>query len=134
VSGALTIFSDLDWAIIVGVGLFLFLGRGDPELLRKIGRIYGRLLAMKQELFGELTKAAGLPPVAPGTPVSLRSTLLGLDPPAVPVPRANYVLPPHIAMPMVDHPDPAVTWVNSLGPEQWSVASIRMSDIATGER
>ncbi len=77
----MALFSDVDWVIVVAVAAFLLFGKGNTEVLRTMGRWYGRAGRIKQELLSEFTRAADLP--APGSPgqVSFRGALLGLDPP-----------------------------------------------------
>ena len=53
--------SDFDWAILLGVAALLLLGPNNGPLLRTVGRWYGRAMRLKQELLGELTRAAELP-------------------------------------------------------------------------
>ena len=74
----MALFSDVDWAIVLGAAAFLLLGKDNAQLLRTIGRWYGRAGRLKQELLAELTKAADLP-VPAGGELSIRGTLLGLD-------------------------------------------------------
>ena len=94
--------SDFDWAILLGVAALLLLGPNNGPLLRTVGRWYGRAMRLKQELLGELTRAAELPQPAPGQPVSLRAALLGIEetpsyfagiPAAVSAPHANLPAP-----------------------------------------
>jgi hypothetical protein len=66
----------LDWVLIAGVGGFLLFGQGNGAALRQLGRYYGRLARLKQELLAEFTRAADLPTPAPGRPVSIRQALL----------------------------------------------------------
>jgi len=76
----MALFSDVDWVILLGAAAFLFLGNDNAQLLRTIGRWYGRAGRLKQELLAELTKAAELPlPV--GAPLTIRGALLGLEAP-----------------------------------------------------
>ena len=76
----MALFSDVDWIIVVGVVVFLLWGRGNGELLRTLGRWYGRAGRLTQELLGELRRAADLPESMPEGRLSLRGTLLGFDP------------------------------------------------------
>ncbi|MGI0129834.1 MAG: hypothetical protein ACREDE_02535 [Thermoplasmata archaeon] len=75
----MALFSDIDWVILLAAAAFLFLGKGNGELLRTLGRWYGRAGRLKQELLAEFTKAAEIPAAA-GGPLSIRGALLGLDP------------------------------------------------------
>jgi len=74
------LFSDIDWIIIRAAALFLLLGKDSGQLLRTLGRWYGRAGRLKEELLGEFAKAAELPPPPPGAPLTIRGALLGLDP------------------------------------------------------
>jgi hypothetical protein len=135
----MALLSDLDWLIILAVGAFLLIGKGDPQLLRTVGRWYGKAMHLKQELLSEIRRETGLPAPSPDHPISIRSTLLGLDtdPPARPqVPIA--VSPAALAVASVtavSHaPVSAMTWVNSVGPQQWSVATTRFPELEGGVR
>jgi hypothetical protein len=75
----MALFSDIDWVILLAAAAFLLLGRDNSQLLRTIGRWYGRAGRLKQELLSELTTAAEIP-VPVGGPLSIRGALLGLDP------------------------------------------------------
>ncbi len=76
----MALFSDIDWIILLGVALLLLFGQGHGEALRTFGRWYARAGRLKQELLGEFARAADLPPPAPGQALTLRGTLLGLEP------------------------------------------------------
>ena len=135
----MALLSDMDWLIILAVGAFLLVGKADPQLLRTVGRWYGRAMHLKQELLSEVTRAADLPPLPTNRPISLRNTLLGLDgPEPVPthVPIAVVRPPAVVAMASsVSHtPTPAMTWVNSVGPQQWSVVTTRFPELDGGIR
>jgi hypothetical protein len=75
----MALFSDIDWLILLAAAAFLLLGRDNAQLLRTIGRWYGRAGRLKQELLAEFTKAAEIPVPATG-PLTIRGALLGLDP------------------------------------------------------
>jgi hypothetical protein len=75
----MALFSDIDWVILLAAAGFLLLGKDNSQLLRTIGRWYGRATQLKQELLAEFSKAADLPVPAQGQ-LSLRGALLGLDP------------------------------------------------------
>ncbi len=75
----MALFSDIDWVILLAAAAFLLLGKDSSELLRTMGRWYGRAGRLKQELLSEFAKAADLP-MSPAGPLSIRGTLLGLDP------------------------------------------------------
>jgi hypothetical protein len=76
----MALFSDIDWVIVLVAAAFLLFGRDNTQVLRTLGRWYGRAGRIKQELLAEFTKAAELPTPGPGQPLSIRSALLGLDP------------------------------------------------------
>ncbi len=75
----MSLFSDVDWVILLGVGVFLLFGSRNVEIMRTFGRWYGRMIHLKQQLLSEVTKAADLPPALAGQPHSLRATLFGVD-------------------------------------------------------
>ncbi|MCI4339429.1 MAG: hypothetical protein L3J68_03750 [Thermoplasmata archaeon] len=75
----MALFSDIDWVIVLAAAAFLLLGKDNSQLLRTLGRWYGRAGRIKQELLAEFTKAAEIPaPV--GGQLSIRGALLGLEP------------------------------------------------------
>ncbi len=117
----MALFSDIDWIILLGVGGLLLLGPNNPQLLRTVGRWYGRAMRLKQELLSEVSRAAEIPSLADGRAPSLRSTLLGLDE----APAGRSAVPVAVAtVPVLaGAPPPSMTWVNSVGPQQWSVVS-----------
>ncbi len=61
----MALFSDIDWGILLAVAGFLFLGKESGAALRQFGRYYGRFVRLKQEILGELTRAAQLPAPRP---------------------------------------------------------------------
>jgi len=133
----MALLSDMDWLIILAVAGFLLIGKGDPQLLRTVGRWYGKLVHLKQELLSEITRETGLPAPTPGRPISIRNTLLGLETDEaahVPVPMAVAPAPFALATATaVSHtPASAMTWVNSVGPQQWSVATTRFPELEGG--
>ena len=75
----MALFSDIDWLILLAAAAFLLLGKDNAQVLRTMGRWYARAGRLKQELLTEFTKAADLP-IPAGGPLSIRGTLLGLDP------------------------------------------------------
>ena len=76
----MALFSDIDWIIIAAVGVLLLFGsKNGGSVMRTVGRYYGRLMQMKQQMIGEVTKAADIPPPLPGKPTSLRAAFLGMD-------------------------------------------------------
>ena len=74
----MALFSDIDWIIILGVGVFLLFGSNSAGTMRTIGQWYGRAMRAKDRLLGEIAKAADLPAPVRGQPLSLRATLMGL--------------------------------------------------------
>jgi hypothetical protein len=75
----MALVSDIDWVILAAVAVFLLLGRGAGDVMRAMGRYYGRAVRLKNELLAEVTKSAGLPAGASLRPTSIRHTLLGDD-------------------------------------------------------
>src|SRR5271170_2115962 len=75
----MALFSDVDWVIILAAVVFLFFGKDNAQLLRTVGRWYGRAGRLKQDLLAEFTKAAEIPTPVGGT-LSIRGALLGLEP------------------------------------------------------
>jgi hypothetical protein len=75
----MALFSDIDWVIILGVGAFFLFGQRNGELLRTLGRYYGRAMRLKRELLSEFTDAAELPTGPQGRPLSIRQVVLGYD-------------------------------------------------------
>src|SRR5487761_545224 len=76
----MALFSDIDWVIIAAVGVLLLFGsKNGGGVMRTIGRYYARMMSMKQQLIGEVTKASDLPPPLAGRPTSLRAAFLGVD-------------------------------------------------------
>jgi len=121
----MALFSDVDWVIIAAVAVFLLFGKDNGQMLRTLGRWYGRAMNIKQELLGELTKAADLP-IAAGQPLSIRGTLLGIDPPATHVsgiPAAVRVPP---TVPYTPSNEPTLPWTGGYPVPTWSTT------VATG--
>ena len=92
----MALFSDVDWVILLAAAGFLLLGEKNGEFLRQLGRWYGRAGRLKQELLAEFSRAADLP-VSPAGPLSIRGTLLGLDP----TPTQRSGIPAAVARPPV---------------------------------
>jgi hypothetical protein len=114
------LFSDIDWVILVAAAAFLFLGKDNAQLLRTLGRWYGRAGRLKQELLAEFTKAADLPTPAGGA-LSIRGALLGLDPTPTHVsgiPAAVTTAPGATPLPM----EPTwVPWTGGYPTPTWSM-------------
>src|SRR5271170_1029240 len=118
----MALFSDMDWLILLAVGAFLLFGKENGEVLRTIGRWYGRAGRLKQDLLSEFTKAADLPMVGPGGGLSFRSALLGLD--ATPshlsgIPAA--VTSPPLAAPLSVQPPAPAPWPGGCPSPTWSM-------------
>ncbi|MGC2289856.1 MAG: hypothetical protein WA688_08385 [Thermoplasmata archaeon] len=132
----MALLSDVDWVIILAVGGFLLIGKGDPQLLRTVGRWYGKAMHLKQELLSEFTRAAELPTPSPDRPISIRSALLGLETDEAAhaqTPIAVAHAPLTFATATAVFPGPAaMTWVNSVGPHQWSIATTRFAEFDGG--
>jgi len=117
------LFSDLDWLIIAAVAAFLLFGQGNRDALRMLGRWYGRANRLKQELLTEFSRAADLPVPTGGAGVSLRSTLLGMDPSltARGIPAAVARSPPASRPPPIAPPD--LFWTGSPPVPTWSTTA-----------
>ena len=113
----MALFSDIDWAILLAVGGFLLLGRESGALLRQFGRYYGRFMRLKQELLGELTRAADLPAPSSGGTLSFRGALLGYpagsQTPGIPAAVTAAPMPLALAAPAS---------AGAIGPDRWSLA------------
>jgi hypothetical protein len=115
------LFSDIDWIIIVAVAVFLLFGRGNAEVLRTLGRWYGRAGRLKQELLAEFTRSVDLPLPALGQPLSIRGALLGLEPTeprATGIPAAVRVPPPSAPAPI---PAMLTPWTGGPPLPTWSM-------------
>ncbi|MFY9717187.1 MAG: hypothetical protein WAK40_04560 [Thermoplasmata archaeon] len=114
------LFSDVDWVIIVAVAAFLLFGKENAQVVRKIGRWYGRAVRLKQEMLSEVSKAADLPVGAIGAS-GLRSALLGLDTEisrASGIPAAVTTAPLAMAAPA---PTPEIPWTGGSPILSWSI-------------
>jgi hypothetical protein len=113
----MALFSDIDWMIVLVVAAFLLFGRESGALLRQLGRYYGRFARLKQELLGELTRAADLPSPRDGNVLTFRGALLGYvdgsQTPGIPV---AVTQPPIAAFASVAYSP------SGIGPDRWSVA------------
>ncbi len=76
----MSLFSEMDWIVLLAIGGLVLLGNGGTSALRMLGRLYGRAVRMKRELLSEVARAADLPPPIEGQPTSVRAMLLGVDP------------------------------------------------------
>ncbi|MHB1435306.1 MAG: hypothetical protein ACYCPN_05270 [Thermoplasmata archaeon] len=73
----MSLFSDMDWIILLGVGALVLFGDGGTQAVRTLGRWYGRAIRMKRQMLAEVAEAAEIPVPVAGQPTSLRSMLLG---------------------------------------------------------
>ncbi len=119
----MALFSDIDWVILVAVAAFLLFGKGNTEVLRTMGRWYGRAGRLKQELLTEFTRAADLPTPTGGS-LSFRSALLGLDPPVTHVsgiPAAVTTAPTSPTPRPPSPPDGPWPWTGGYPTPTWSM-------------
>ncbi|MGA8303456.1 MAG: hypothetical protein WA691_09510 [Thermoplasmata archaeon] len=116
----MALFSDIDWLILLAAAAFLLLGKDNSQLLRTIGRWYGRAGRLKQELLSELTTAAEIP-VPIGGPLSIRGALLGLDP----TPSQTSGIPAAVTTPPLAASRPIeptwVPWTGGYPTPTWSM-------------
>lgn len=115
----MTLFSDIDWAILLVAAGFLLFGKDGRGLMRTAGRYYARAMRLKQELLEEVGRAADLPPGAIGAPASIRAAVLGLTAP----PSGASGIPAAVSHPPIrTAPIVATAWSGAVGPETWSPA------------
>jgi hypothetical protein len=127
----MALFSDVDWAIILVVGAFLFFGPENRAVLRTLGRYYGRAMRMRQELLSEVTQATEIPLARGGRPTSLRGALLGEGPLSAPAPS----IPAAVAhAPVLSYPPSGSAWTGVMGPQSWSFALPAVTPERTGGR
>jgi hypothetical protein len=117
------LFSDTDWIIIVAVGVFLLFGRENGQALRTLGRWYGRAGRLKQELLTEFTRAAELPPPAPGQPLSFRGALLGLESTATHVSRIPAAVRVAPTLPAPNPPLAPTPWTGGYPGATWTMTT-----------
>jgi hypothetical protein len=116
------LLSNIDWVILVAVAAFLLLGRGNGEVLRTLGRWYGRAGRLKQDLLSEFTKAADLPVPGAGAALTFRGALLGLDPPPTRVSGIPAVVTAAPSRPFVPPPEPSpLPWTGGYPTPTWSM-------------
>lgn len=128
----MALFSDIDWIVLLTVAGFLLLGQGNGAALRQIGRYYGRLMRLKSELLSEFTKAADIPAPVPGTPISIRASLLDWEPGAGRVsgiPAAVTTAP--VAVAAAASPAAPATYSPGFGPSTWAM-TYPARDVAEG--
>lgn len=124
----MTLFSDVDWLIVGAVATFLLFGRENAQVLRTLGRLYGKAVRLKQELLTEFSKAADLPAPGGGAPASLRAALLGIasDGGRVSgIPVAVSVAP---QPPRAPSSVPAGPWTGGSPVTSWSTTAPRPDD------
>lgn len=117
----MALLSDIDWLIILGIGAFLLLGNDSGRTVRQLGRWYGRAVRLKQELVGEIARAADLPLGAGANPGSLRAALLGLETD----PQGRVGIPTAVRTPPVAPPSPLppppFPWTGGQPVTSWSM-------------
>ncbi len=114
----MALFSDVDWAIILVAAAFLFFGPENRQIVRTLGRYYARAMRMREELLGQVARAADLP-VRPGEPVNLREALLG----DTTAPRLASGIPAAVTQaPKLTYPPTGSAWTGAMGPQSWSMA------------
>jgi hypothetical protein len=126
------LFSDIDWLILLAVGAFLLLGEHGGATVRQLGRWYGRAMRLKQELVGEVARAADLPLPAGAPSGSLRAALLGLETP----PGTTRGIPVAVRTPPVGPSAPEVPmplpWTGGTPVTSWSTTYVAPSDASRG--
>ncbi len=72
----MSLFSDVDWTILLLAGGLLLLGGDNREVFRTAGRLYAKVLRIRDEFLRELRDATELGPRAPGprSPAAMGST------------------------------------------------------------
>ena len=128
----MALLSDIDWMIFLGIAGFLLLGKDGGAVVRQMGRYYGRLMRVKQELLSEVSRMAEIPAPVPGRPVSIRQSLLNWEPGTgrtSGIPAA--VSPPPVATAYAAAPSPA--FAPALGPATWSGSNPMSSETRGGE-
>jgi hypothetical protein len=89
----MSLFSDVDWTILLVAGGFLLLGGGNREALRTAGRLYGRILRLREEFLRQLREATTLtspvPPAAEVSPGTAGNSSLSVLPPLPGVPATS---------------------------------------------
>jgi hypothetical protein len=117
-----SLFSDIDWIVILGVGAFLLLGNQGAPFVRQLGRLYARALKLKSEMLNEVTTSAGLPAGALSSSASVRSRLLGLDDPTIAPATASFPGIVTRAAPLNLGSTETLAYGSAMGPGTWSVA------------
>ncbi len=64
----MSLFSDVDWVILLLVGGLLLLGGNNKELLRSVGRMYARVTRMRDEFMNDLRVSVNETSPAPAAP------------------------------------------------------------------
>jgi hypothetical protein len=117
----MALLSDIDWVILVAAAAFLLFGRGSSDVMRTMGRWYGRAARLKQELLSEFTQAADLPVGGGPGGLSFRGALLGLDAPAahasgIPAAVTSPPVPPVARL----SPDASIPWTGGYPTPVWT--------------
>jgi len=106
----MSLFSDVDWTILLLAGGLLLLGGDNRELFRTAGRLYAKVIRMRDEFLRELRDATELSPRSPVPSSTVPRDASAPTPPWTP-PTAPLGAPP-----------PPVTSVSS--PGVWSVGEV----------
>jgi hypothetical protein len=113
------LLSDIDWIILLVAAAFLLFGPHNGELLRTLGRWYGRAMCLKQDLLSEFTRAADLP--APGGNLSIRGALLGVDLPSGEVRGVPAAVARPSVAPAYASPEGGAPWMGGYPTPTWSM-------------
>jgi hypothetical protein len=62
----MSLFSDVDWVILGVAALFLLLGGNNTEMLRTAGRLYGKVMRLRDEFLQQLRTATEVPSAPAG--------------------------------------------------------------------
>ncbi len=118
----MALLSEIDWLIILGAGAFLLLGKENGAFLRQLGRYYGKLVRLKQELLSDFARAADLPPPVPGRPTTIRSAIVQM---AEPTPGRVSGIPMAVSappIPLLVTRSVVPATASGIGPGTWSLA------------
>lgn len=117
----MALLSDIDWMILLVAAAFLLLGPQNGELLRTLGRWYGRAARLKQDLLSEFSRAADLPPS--GGSLTIRGALLGIDAPSTGELRGVPAAVPRLVTAAVPAPlaPAAQPWTGGYPVPTWSM-------------
>ncbi|MDE1820009.1 MAG: hypothetical protein KGJ23_04215 [Euryarchaeota archaeon] len=87
----MSLFSDVDWVILLLAGGLLLMGGHGMEVFRTLGKYYGKFLRIRQQLMFEFQSQVLGPEPSPGN--SPLPTLMGPTKPPV-VPPSTASVPP----------------------------------------